>query len=111
MPRHDVLVRQAMTHPRDYLPILDRIGVALEATCDALITLQSIDVLPTAGEAADARGRVARAITHLQHAIEELRDARAQGHTGVALGFVLAPDRRDSGEDGRTDQSSPRRTA
>ena len=100
-----------MTHPRDYLPILDRIGVALEATCDALITLQSIDVQPGMDQDPRAEGRVARAILHLQHAIEELRDAQAQGQTGLALGFVLARDRLSSSDDGPTGQSSPRRTA
>jgi hypothetical protein len=97
-----------MTHPRDYLPILDRIGVALEATCDALITLRSIDVLAGAADAAHAHEHVAQAITHLEHAIEELRDAQAHGQTGLTHGFVLA---RDGSKDDGTGQSSPRRTA
>ena len=100
-----------MTHPRDYLPVLDRIGVALEATCDALMTLQSIDVLPSMPENGTREGHVARAISHLRHAIDELRDAQARGQTGLALGFVLARDQRSSSGDGGPDQSSPRRTA
>lgn len=100
-----------MTHPRDYLPVLDRIGVALEATCDALITLESIDVLPGMDEDAHTGRHIAQGISHLQHAIQELRDAHAQGQTGLSLGFVLARDRRNSSNDGRTGQSSPRRTA
>ena len=100
-----------MTHPRDYLPVLDRIGVALEATCDALMTLQSIDVLPTSPDDRDREGHVARAVSHLRHAVDELRDAQAHGQTGLALGFVLARDQRNSSGDGEPDQSSPRRTA
>jgi hypothetical protein len=100
-----------MTHPRDYLPVLDRIGVALESTCDALITLQSIDALTSVPRAGAGEGHVARAILHLRDAINELRDAQAQGQTGLALGFVLAADQRNSNGGGPPDQSSPRRTA
>jgi hypothetical protein len=99
-----------MTHPRDYLPNLDRIEVALEAACDALMTLQSIDVLPGASENGHGKGHVTQAISHLRHAIDELRDARAQGQTGLALGFVLARDQHNSRAD-QPGQSSPRRTA
>lgn len=99
-----------MTHPRDYLPVLDRIGAALEATCDALITLQSIDVLP--GIAEDpGEVQVAEAISHLRQAIDQLRDAQAKGQTGLALGFVLAGEKRESDLRDRASQSSPRRTA
>jgi hypothetical protein len=100
-----------MTHPRDYLPVLDRLGAALEATCDALMALQSIDVLPTLLESEPEDGHVERAIAHLRHAVDELRDAQAQGQTGLALGFVLARDQRGLTSDGEPDQSSPRRTA
>jgi len=100
-----------MTHPRDYLPVLDRIGMALEATCDALMTLQSIDVLPSVPDNGNGEGHVARAVSHLRQAIDELRDAQARGQTGLALGFVLARDQRSSSGDDERDQSSPRRTA
>jgi hypothetical protein len=111
MSRHHVSVREPMTHPCDYLPILDRFGVALESACDALITLESIDVLPIMDSDTRAERHIAQAISHLQQAIEQVREAQAQGQTGLALGFVLARDRHSSGEDGQTDQSSPRRTA
>ena len=101
----------AMTQPRDSLPVLDRIGVALDSTCDALITLQSIDVPPDAPRDGDGQGHVARAISHLRRAIDELRDAQAHGQTGVALGFVLAQDQHHSSGDLKPDQSIPRRTA
>jgi hypothetical protein len=100
-----------MTHPRDYLPVLDRIGTALEATCDALMALQSIDVLPSRPESEDDEGHVELALSHLRHAVDELRDAQAQGQTGLAVGFVLARDQRSLAIDGEPGQSSPRRTA
>jgi hypothetical protein len=100
-----------MTHPRDYLPVLDRIGVALESTCDALMTLQSIDVLPGAPQQGDGERHVAQAISYLRRAIEELREAQTDGQTGLALGFVLAQDQRALNGDRPVDQSSPRRTA
>jgi hypothetical protein len=100
-----------MTHPRDYLPVLDRIGAALEATCDALMALQSIDVLPAMPENAQGDGHVEHAISHLRHAVDELRDAQANGQTGMALGFVLARDQRSSTTEDEPGQSSPRRTA
>jgi hypothetical protein len=89
-----------MAHPRDYLPVLDHIGVALETTCDALMTLQSIDVLPSMPDDGDGDGHIARAISDLRHAVAELRDAQAQGQTGLALGFVLARDERPPAGDG-----------
>jgi hypothetical protein len=98
-----------MTHPRDYLPVLDRIGVALEATCDALMTLESIDVFPGMDEDAHTEGHVGQAVSHLRHAIEELREAQARGQTGLALGFVLARDRRITAEPINRARGEPRR--
>jgi hypothetical protein len=98
-------------HPRDYLPLLDRIEIALDATCDALMTLQSTDALSTIGGDKQVQGHVERAISHLRHTVDELRDAHTQGQTGLSLGFVLARDGRTSNVDGGSDQSSPRRTA
>jgi len=77
-----------MTHPRDHLPVLDRVEVALEATCDALMTLQSIDALARIPAGENGKGHIARAISHLRHAVDELRDAQAAGQTGLALGSV-----------------------
>lgn len=99
-----------MTHPRDYLFVLDRIEAALEATCDALMTLQSVDTLPSiANDPGEVH--VAQAISHLRQAVDELRDARSERQTGLALGFVVASDRRESGRRDSASQSSPRRTA
>lgn len=92
-----------MTHPREYLPVLDRIGVALDAACDALMTLQAIDVLPGMHEGGPVSRHVDKAISGLRGAIDELRDAQTQGQTGLAMGFVLARDARNSTEDGGPD--------
>jgi hypothetical protein len=101
----------AMTHPRDYLPVLDRFEVALEATCDALMTLQSIDVHSAVAEDERVGRHVTQAISDLRHAIDELRKAQTHGHTGLGLGFVLARDRRNGSPGDEPGQSSPRRTA
>ena len=100
-----------MPHRRDYLLVLDRIRVALEATCDALLTLQSIDVLANVPEEVRGDSHIAHAVADLRHAIDELRGAQAHGQSGLALGFVLAQDRPESGSNGRVRQSRPRRTA
>jgi pyridoxal biosynthesis lyase PdxS len=56
-------------------------------------------------------GNVERAVRHLRQAIDELRDAQAHGQTGLALGFVLARDQRNTTVEAEPGQSSPRRTA
>ena len=94
-----------MTHPRDYLPVLDDVEAALEASCGALVTLQRVHV--ELGHRIDLTGiqaHIAHAEANLRVAIEELRRAHSRGTSGLALGFVLA--RR-----GRGRQSRPRRTA
>lgn len=103
-----------MTHPRDYLPALDQIEVALEATCGALVTLESISshVDPQASVPDGMQEHIEAALRALRGAIEELRSAQSDGATGLAIGFVLE---RDSEPDGKgtpdAGQSNPRRTA
>lgn len=100
-----------VTHPREYLPVLDRIEMALDAACGALMTLHSVDLPSAIGDAGRMEAHVAQAISGLQHAIDQLRDAHMQGQTGLALGFVLARNSSNScGHEG-FGQSSPRRTA
>jgi hypothetical protein len=106
-----------MPHPRDYLPALDRIEAALEASCGALVTLESIpsDAVDGSDDPDGMRGHVGLAIRSLRGAIEELRLAQNNGAYALAIGFVLqgngrapgdvAPPPRDPG------QSKPRRTA
>jgi hypothetical protein len=90
-------------HPREYLPVLDRITTALDATCDALMALQSLDPLATVGDGQHVDGHIAQAISHLRHATDELREAQNQGQTGLALGFVLARDCRNASDDEELD--------
>lgn len=99
-----------MTHPRDYLPVLDHVEAALEASCGALITLQRIDAdLADRIGPNDIQRHVARAVQSLRGAIEELRRAHGTGANALALGFVLEGERRASAADSA--QSKPRRTA
>ncbi len=99
-----------MTHPRDHLPLLDNIEAAIDATCGTLMSLESINVPAAMADVENVQGHVAKAILSLRHAIGELRGAQQRGASGLALGFVLARERRASG--GATpDQSRPRRTA
>jgi hypothetical protein len=92
---------QPVTHPREYLPVLEGVEMALDAACGALMALQSIDVRCTAGDSQGVEGHVAQTIWHLRRAIDELRDAHTKGHTGLALGFVLARDAHNSNGEGR----------
>ena len=106
-----------MPHPRDYLPALDRIEAALEASCGALVTLESINSAAADGSdnADGMRDHVALAIRSLRDVIEELRLAQSNGACTLAIGFVLKgnggapravdPQPPDPG------QSRPRRTA
>jgi hypothetical protein len=90
---------------------LDPVQDALEASCDALMTLESI----RAGSAAENRTKqlhLAQAMASLRHAIAELRLVRPEGESIVGLGFVCEP---ETGSDqharGDRSQASPRRTA
>jgi len=100
-----------MTHPRDSLPVLDHIEAALESTCDALMSLESIDIRAATPDAKNVHGHVAKAILSLRHVIGELRDAQQRGASGLALGFVVEQERRAPSGGAGADQSTPRRTA
>ena len=81
----------AMHHPRDCLPALDGIEAALEATCAALVTLESMkpggaDAL---GVVAGTEAHVLLAIRRLRDAVEQLRLAQSDGSSALAIGFVL----------------------
>jgi len=106
--------RCVMTHPRDYLPALDHIEAALDASCGALITLQSTRGAPTdrTYDADRMHAHVAQAVDSLREAIEELRSAQSRGMSGLALGFVLKRNRHaPAGAQSAGGQSKPRRTA
>ena len=103
-----------MTHPRDYLPTLDRIEAALEASCGALITLESLNCPASAreGEADAVQHHIEQAIGSLRKAIESLRAAQSDGADALAFGFVFQRERPDaSGSWPEAGQSKPRRTA
>lgn len=80
-----------MTHPRDYLPALDRIEAALEATCGALIALESLRcrACEDAHDPSSMQDHVGRAIRSLRDVVDDLRSAQSAGTDGLALGFVL----------------------
>jgi hypothetical protein len=102
-----------MTHPRDYLPALDRIEAALEASCGALITLESLGCGATDG-VGDTNGlqeHIGRAIRALRTTIDELRAAQSDGAGALALGFVLKGPAGVRGAGPPAGQSKPRRTA
>jgi len=104
-----------MHHPRDYLPALDRIEAALEASCGALVTLESIN--PGAADddlsgPAGMQRHLGQAITNLRDAIQELRLAQSNGSSALAIGFVLNGNSREpDGVKSDAGQSNPRRTA
>jgi hypothetical protein len=112
---HDVSIAHSyMTHPRDYLPGLDRIEDALEASCGALVALESI-ACPVSDRAYEPDGiqeHVGQAIRSLRQAIEVLRSAHSDGVDGLAMGFVLKRSE-SAARDGTPEvaQSKPRRTA
>jgi hypothetical protein len=69
---------------------LDHVYSALEATCDALMTLESVAVaLGDRGGEAGVPVHVAQAIASLRRAIRDLRLARGTEESAVALGFVV----------------------
>jgi hypothetical protein len=103
-----------MHHPRDYLPALDRIEAALEASCGALVTLESINAGAVDGlhDIDGTQRHLGLAIGSLREAIEELRLAQSKGSSALAIGFVLkGNDRAPGGAQPDPDQSKPRRTA
>lgn len=103
-----------MKHPRDYLPALDRIEDALEASCGALIALESIarSASYRPSEPDGTQEHVGHAIRALREAIDDLRSARSDSVDGLAMGFVLLRNE-SAARDGTREpgQSRPRRTA
>lgn len=92
----------------------DHYEAALEASCDALMTLQSLCAAMTqpVAELGGSDNELARAIHSLRRAIAELRMARPGRSGSVVDAFVLAPDAPGSPATGPTvGQSKPRRTA
>jgi hypothetical protein len=87
----------------------DYVQNALEATCDALITLESIRASPARDRKADLQ--VVQAMSSLRQAISELRLAHAEeDESMVGLGFVVRTNARRRAAT-PVPQASPRRTA
>jgi hypothetical protein len=81
---------EQMTNPRDYLPALDQIEAALEASCGALITLESLSSGAAERAGTDpAQDPLGRAISSLREVIDALRLAQCDASDALALGFVL----------------------
>lgn len=102
-----------MQHPRNYLPALDLIEAALEASCGALVTLETIDAGRADGlsDVDGTQGHVRLAIRSLREVIEELRLAQSNGSSALANGFVMKGHGRASRANPDPGQSKPRRTA
>jgi hypothetical protein len=99
-----------MSSPDDASLDPDALHTALEACCDLLVTLTSID----RGAERDDRSsaHLARASRSLVDVIAELRLARTGEPSIVSLGFVLEADAPDPArEQSAGRQVSPRRTA
>jgi hypothetical protein len=69
----------------------DNVHAALEASCDALLMLQSLRLSAAGSDLATARDLVyvQRAIESVHRAIEELRLTRRGGASPAAFGFVM----------------------
>jgi hypothetical protein len=83
--------------------VLDYVQNALEASCDALMTLESIRESRVDGpdEVSTTQLHVAQAIASLRHAISELRLAHDTDVSAVGLGFVVPTGPRRTGKERR----------
>jgi len=103
-----------MTQPDDCRPAPDHFQTALEASCGALITLESIYAQTAHGpiDGSTLQPQLTEAIESLRQATAELRLARDDEPSALALGFVLRSARGGSRAGSRpTRHPSPRRTA
>lgn len=89
MPRSDVV--RPMSHPHEPSSEPEYLQKALEAACDALMTLESERILSGGRreKPTEAQMHVAQAAAALRHAINELRLAHDRNASSVALGFVV----------------------
>lgn len=100
-----------MTDPPEFQVPVDHVEAALEASCDALITLQLIhaSAMSPSAEVGDIEDQITQAIRSQRHVIAELRLLRNEGNSPI-LGFVLRTDVADAGNVAPP-QPKPRRTA
>ena len=78
-----------MKHQRNAGKPAAHIQTALEASCGALITLESIRAQVVNGATEDVRRPIQKAIESLREAIAELRSATDEGTTLLPGEFVL----------------------
>lgn len=106
-----------ITESRDIEPTLDCLETALEATCAALMTLESarLGAHDGARDTSSAQAQIRIAITSLREAISAMRDLHDAETSMLAFGFVLARRRlvrpARAHEEPRGRQARPRRTA
>jgi hypothetical protein len=98
------------TQPRDIQPTLDRLEASLQASCAALVALQSsrLAAHDKLENAHIIEAQIGEAIASLGEAIHELRALDDVDMSGLAFGFVLAA---EPGWSGVRRQFRPRRTA
>jgi hypothetical protein len=102
-------VRELSTSPTDTSRVLDRLDAALEASCGALVALESKRQCATEldGDLDDVTAEVVRTIRRLREAIAEVRSLSGAHASAVAYGFVSGTQSASPGEA----QIRPRRTA
>jgi hypothetical protein len=90
---------------------VDGVQLALEAICDALVTLESICADNSCGESQHLH--LVQAVSWLRHSVAELRLVNAETASILALGFVCEPENESDSQRAAEErgQSSPRRTA
>jgi hypothetical protein len=88
----------------------DDVRAALEATCDALMMIESLRT-KRGQHARDPGPHLIEAIAMLRQAIKELRLARGGEESVVGRGFVVSYAPVVGDREARSFQASPRRTA
>jgi len=80
-----------MIHYGEHKPTGDHIEIALEESCGALMMLESIGArADKAAPLSAVQACVEQAILALRQVIGELRMARSEAMSPIALGFVIA---------------------
>ncbi len=115
--RHDTALNPLAVPPalrtlREREPVTDHFQTALEASCGALITMESIRARMSPSCAKSAQALATQAIAELREAIAEITLAYQDRASALPRGFVIGagPDWAPAAAQ-LSDQPSPRRTA
>jgi hypothetical protein len=104
-----------VNRPSQPYPSKELIESTLEASCDALISLELVEATLASGAGDQpARERNRQAIEAVRAAIDELRFSLEGGHSSFAMGFVLRREQTTRALASLSPdevQSKPRRTA